>query len=137
MNNLPGNPWKRSGIIARAGVKAGGNYIRHHVGNALPMKSLHQDKETLNRKNALSLIKELSKLRGAALKMAQGLSMDTGILPEEFSEVMNAAQYRVPAMNRSLVRTQFKSAVGSEPEKFFKKFDYEAFAAATIGQVQG
>ena len=135
MNNLPGSPWKRSGIIARAGVKTGGNYIRHHVGNALPIKSLHQDKETLNRKNALSLIKELSQLRGAALKMAQGLSMDTGILPEEFSEVMNAAQYRVPAMNRSLVRTQFKSTVGSEPEEFFKRFEYEAFAAATIGQV--
>ena len=99
MNNLPGSPWKRSGIIARAGVKAGGNFIRHHVGNALPIKSLHQDKEILNRKNALSLIQELSQLRGAALKMAQGLSMDTGILPEEFSEVMNAAQYRVPAMN--------------------------------------
>ena len=62
--------------------------------------------------------------------MAQGLSMDTGILPEEFSEVMNAAQYRVPAMNRSLVRTQFKSAVGSKPEEFFKRFEYEAFAAA-------
>ena len=77
----------------------------------------------MNRKNALSLIKELSQLRGAALKMAQGLSMDTGILPEEFSEVMNAAQYRVPAMNRSLVRTQFKSAVGSEPEEFFKRFE--------------
>ena len=135
MNNLPGSPWKRSGIIARAGVKTGGNYIRHHVGNALPIKSLHQDKETLNRKNALSLIKELSQLRGAALKMAQGLSMDTGVLPEEFSEVMNAAQYRVPAMNRSLVRTQFKSTVGSEPEEFFKRFEYEAFAAATIGQV--
>ena len=45
MNNLPGSPWKRSGIIARAGVKTGGNYIRHHVGNALPIKSLHQDKE--------------------------------------------------------------------------------------------
>ena len=73
MNNLPGSPWKRSGIIARAGVKTGGNYIRHHVGNALPIKSLHQDKETLNRKNALSLIKELSQLRGAALKMAHGL----------------------------------------------------------------
>ena len=38
MNNLPGSPWKRSGIIARAGVKTGGNYIRHHVGNALPIK---------------------------------------------------------------------------------------------------
>ena len=33
---------------------------------------------------------------------------------------MNAAQYRVPAMNRSLVRTQFKSAIGSKPEEFFK-----------------
>ncbi|HJL86372.1 MAG TPA: AarF/ABC1/UbiB kinase family protein, partial [SAR324 cluster bacterium] len=103
MSTLPGNPWKRSGILAKAGLKTGGNYLRHHVGNAIPLKSFHQNKVTLNRKNALSLIGELSQLRGAALKMAQGLSMDTGILPEEFAEVMNSAQYRVPPMNRSLV----------------------------------
>ena len=29
--------------------------------------------------------------------------MDTGILPDEFIEVMAQAQYRVPPMNRALV----------------------------------
>ena len=135
MSTLPGNPWKRSGILAKAGLKTGGNYLRHHVGNAIPLKSFHQNKVTLNRKNALSLIGELSQLRGAALKMAQGLSMDTGILPEEFAEVMNSAQYRVPPMNRSLVQIQFKKAMGVVPEKLFNNFEYDAFAAATIGQV--
>ena len=55
--------------------------------------------------------------------MAQGLSMETGILPEEFAEVMNSAQYRVPPMNRSLVQIQFKKAMGVVPEKLFKNFE--------------
>ncbi len=116
-------------------MSTGGNYLRHYLGNSLPIKNLHQDKRTLNRKNAVSIFKELSQLRGLPLKLAQGMSMDTGLLPIEFLEVMSSAQYSVSPMNRALVRTQFKRNFSEYPENIFQTFDYEAFAAATIGQV--
>ncbi len=135
MKSLSGGALIRSGRFAKAGMSAGGNYLRHYLGNSLPIKNLHQDQKTLNRKNAVSIFKELSKLRGLPLKLAQGISMDTGLLPIEFMEVMSAAQYSVPPMNRALVRTQFKRNFNEYPENLFLSFDYAAFAAATIGQV--
>ncbi len=135
MTDLPTNRFYRSSRIARAGLQASGNYLRHYVGNALPGERFRESKEDLNRKNALSLFRELSVLRGAALKLAQGLSMDTGVLPPEFAEVMANSQYRVPPMNRAMVRAQFQRLFGKPPEALFQSFDAEAFAAATIGQV--
>jgi len=135
MKSLPEGALIRSGRFAKAGMSTGGNYLRHYLGNSLPIKNLHQDKRTLNRKNAVSIFKELSQLRGLPLKLAQGMSMDTGLLPIEFLEVMSSAQYSVSPMNRALVRTQFKRNFSEYPENIFQTFDYEAFAAATIGQV--
>ncbi|MGA1599140.1 MAG: ABC1 kinase family protein [bacterium] len=135
MSEVPTNPLVRGGRIARVGLQAGGNYLRHYVGNAMPGERFRESKEALNRKNALSLFRELSVLRGAALKLAQGLSLDTGVLPPEFAEVMANAQYRVPPMNRAMVRAQFQRIFGKPPEALFRRFDSEAFAAATIGQV--
>ena len=135
MKSLDGSTVFRSGRFAKAGMITGGNYIRHYLGNSLPIKKLHQDKPTLNRKNAISIFKELSQLKGLPLKLAQGMSMDTGLLPIEFMEVMSSAQYNVPPMNRALVRTQFKLNFNEYPENLFQSFEYDAFAAATIGQV--
>ena len=135
MKSLNVDTFSRSGRIAKAGMSAGGNYLRHYLGNSLPIKKLHQDKRTLNRKNAISIFRELSQLKGLPLKLAQGMSMDTGLLPIEFMEVMSSAQYSVPPMNRALVRTQFKRNFNEYPENLFQSFEYDAFAAATIGQV--
>ena len=135
MKSLNVGTFSRSGRIAKAGMITGGNYLRHYLGNSLPIKKLHQDKRTLNRKNAISIFRELSQLKGLPLKLAQGMSMDTGLLPIEFMEVMSSAQYSVPPMNRALVRTQFKRNFNEYPENLFQSFEYDAFAAATIGQV--
>ena len=59
MKSLDGGVFIRSGRFAKAGISTGGNYLRHYLGNSLPLKNLHQDKRTLNRKNAVSIFKEL------------------------------------------------------------------------------
>ncbi|WP_245683956.1 ABC1 kinase family protein [Rhodohalobacter halophilus] len=48
---------------------------------------------------------------------------------------MTKAQYSVPPINRSLVRSIIKKELGNYPEKVFKSFNSEAVAAASIGQV--
>ena len=39
MKSLPEGALIRSGRFAKAGISAGGNYLRHYLGNSLPIKS--------------------------------------------------------------------------------------------------
>ena len=55
MKSLNGGVFIRSSRFAKAGISTGGNYLRHYLGNSLPIKNFHQDKRTLNRKNAVSI----------------------------------------------------------------------------------
>jgi hypothetical protein len=68
--------------------------------------------------NARQVFNEFSKLRGTALKIAQQLSLDQGVLPDEFADVMSEAQYSVPPINKALARSIIKKELGEYPEKF-------------------
>lgn len=134
MSDYPSTPFKRSSRIARTGLKVGTNYAMHHfkrmVGGENPERT-----RKLHHSNARLLFDEFSKLKGTALKLAQTLSLDHGMLPGEFAEVMAQAQYSVPPIGRSLVRQIIKKELGAWPEELFDRFEPEAFAAASIGQV--
>ncbi|MBO6575198.1 MAG: AarF/ABC1/UbiB kinase family protein [Rhodothermales bacterium] len=105
--------------MARSAVGAGGEQARRDM----------------HRQNAQDMFKELSKLRGTALKFAQGMSMDPGLIPAEFIEVMSQAQYSVPPMNAALVRRLVRKALGAPVEELYASFEPNAVAAASIGQV--
>ena len=132
--DFPAGKAARSRIMAKTGLKVGANYARY-----LAKRTAGQDadeaKRDLHTKNAQDLFREFTKLRGTALKLAQSLSMDTGIVPGEFVEVMTQAQYSVPPMNRALVRQRIRQALGRYPEQLFASFEADAVAAASIGQV--
>lgn len=134
MSDYPSTPFQRSSRIARTGLKVGTNYAMHHfkrmVGGDNPERT-----RTLHHNNARLLFDEFSKLKGTALKLAQTLSLDHGMLPGEFAEVMAQAQYSVPPISRSLVRQIIKNELGAYPQELFHWFEPEAFAAASIGQV--
>ena len=134
MNEFPSGKIQRGKILASTGLTVGKNYARYYA-----KRSVTDDRESarrkLNRQNAAAVFKDFTKLRGTALKLAQSLSMDTGVLPDEFIEVMAQAQYQVPPMNRALVRAQIRRELGRTPEALFKRFDDQAVAAASIGQV--
>ncbi|MBO6522184.1 MAG: AarF/ABC1/UbiB kinase family protein [Balneolaceae bacterium] len=133
MSDFPSSKFERSKIIAKTGIKVGTNYAQRYIKKKMGTDG-GEDKE-FHTNNAKEVFKEFTKLRGTALKIAQGMSMDQGFLPEEFAEVMSQAQYSVPPINKALVRTIIKRELGDYPEKLFAKFEPEAFAAASIGQV--
>lgn len=134
--SFPASKLERGKIFAKTGLKVGSNYARY-----LKDRVTKRDedpaarKRALNNQNAQDLYKEFTKLRGTALKLAQSMSMDTGMLPDEFMDVMAEAQYRVPPMNRALVRKRIRDGLGHYPEQVFDAFDGDAIAAASIGQV--
>jgi predicted unusual protein kinase regulating ubiquinone biosynthesis (AarF/ABC1/UbiB family) len=135
MSEFPSGKLERGKILAKTGLKVGKNYARYYAKRSLNGDGDSAARSKLNRQNAAEVFKDFSRLRGTALKLAQSLSMDTGVLPEEFIEVMSEAQYRVPPMNRALVRAQIRRELGKTPEVLFKSFDDAAIAAASIGQV--
>ena len=134
MNEFPSSKYERGKIFAKTGLKVGSNYAKYFVRRAFSGSSPER-KQQLNTDNAQQIFKEFTKLRGTALKLAQSMSMDTGVLPDEFIDIMSDAQYRVPPINRALVRALLKQELGKYPEQVFKKFDARAIAAASIGQV--
>ena len=134
MSDFPASKTARGALFARAGLKVGANYAKYYANRALGGRA-GADKSALHRDNADDLFRRFTQLRGTALKLAQSLSLDTGVLPDEFVEVMSQAQYRVPPMNRALVRRRLRDELGDYPEKLFARFETEALAAASIGQV--
>ncbi|KAK6542405.1 hypothetical protein TWF694_006360 [Orbilia ellipsospora] len=90
----------------------------------------------LNPQNIERLVKTLSKMRGAALKLGQMLSFqDSNFLPPPIqlilSRVQNQADY-MPASQRDSVLT---SNLGADWRSLFSTFDETPIAAASIGQV--
>lgn len=133
---FPSSKMERGKIFAKTGLKVGANYARYLKDRVTKRGDDREArKRDLNTKNAEDLFKEFTKLRGTALKLAQSMSMDSSMLPEEFAEVMSEAQYRVPPMNRALVRKRIRDALGADPMRLFNHFTPDAIAAASIGQV--
>lgn len=134
-NDFPSSKFDRGKIFAKTGLKLGTNYAKRYVKNKAGKKESAEEARQFHSKNARQVFNEFSKLRGTALKIAQSLSMDQGLLPDEFAEVMSESQYSVPPINKALVRTIIKRELGDYPENIFNDFTPNAIAAASIGQV--
>ena len=134
MSEFPSGKLQRGKILARTGLTIGKNYARYYARRPRDANP-ESTRSHLNRQNATAIFNDFSQLRGTALKLAQSMSMDTGVLPDEFIEVMAKAQYQVPPMNRALVRALIRRELGHSPESLFRRFDDTAVAAASIGQV--
>jgi predicted unusual protein kinase regulating ubiquinone biosynthesis (AarF/ABC1/UbiB family) len=86
--------------------------------------------------NTLRLTDGLSHLRGAALKLGQMLSMDTGIiLPGELTTILSRMRDVARHMPPKQLQTVLNAEWGPGWYSRFARFDVRPFAAAFIGQV--
>lgn len=86
--------------------------------------------------NATRVTEQLSKLRGAAMKLGQMISMDAGdVLPPELTDILarlrDAAHYMPPAQLNKVLIAEW----GGDWRRRFKHFEARPIAAASIGQV--
>lgn len=78
----------------------------------------------------------LSEMRGAAMKMGQLLSMDSGeLLPPQLSELLAHLREQAHTMPLGQVAAVLKQAWGDGWENEFSRFSFTPLAAASIGQV--
>ncbi|MCZ4279849.1 AarF/ABC1/UbiB kinase family protein [Kiloniella laminariae] len=82
-----------------------------------------------------TLFKALNQLKGTALKASQILSMEAEILPEGIRKELAKACYQATPLNRALIDKVFRNEFGTGPGEIFARFDKDAFAAASLGQV--
>lgn len=86
--------------------------------------------------NAMKLTKRLSKMRGAAMKIGQMISMDSGdLLPREFADVLARLRAEARHMPYSQLESVLFEAWGEDWPERFAHFNHFPIAAASIGQV--
>lgn len=86
--------------------------------------------------NAARLTNGLAHMRGAALKMGQMLSMDTGlVLSPQLTDILATLRADAKHMPPKQLQAVLNAEWGAGWQKRFRKFDVRPFAAASIGQV--
>jgi len=86
--------------------------------------------------NAKRIADQLAQLRGAAMKVGQIMSMDTGdLLPQEMTDILARLRSDAKSMPLSQLNKVLEDAWGKGWNLKFKQFSFEPIAAASIGQV--
>jgi predicted unusual protein kinase regulating ubiquinone biosynthesis (AarF/ABC1/UbiB family) len=86
--------------------------------------------------NAMRVTEQLSRLRGAAMKLGQMISLDAGdLLPAELTAILarlrDSAHYMPPSQLSQVLTAEW----GKDWRKRFTRFEATPIAAASIGQV--
>ncbi len=130
--NIPTGKVERAGRFVTAGLKVGTNYIKHYTRKLIDPSTT---KDALHQENAEDIYATLSNLKGSALKVAQMLSMDKGMLPKAYTERFAMSQYSAPPLSGPLVVNTFVKTLGKTPAQLYDRFEMKACNAASIGQV--
>lgn len=86
--------------------------------------------------NARRVANQLATMRGAAMKVGQILSMDTGdFLPRELADILARLRSDASYMPTQQLRKVMAGAYGPDWERLFYGFEMKPLAAASIGQV--
>lgn len=86
--------------------------------------------------NAMRLADRLSHLRGAAMKLGQMISMDSGdLLPSELSKILASLRDNATFMPPRQLQQVLKAEWGNDWRSKFAEFQARPIAAASIGQV--
>jgi len=123
----------RWGLLT-GGLAAGvlGEGVRRVVSGA----TLGYSDLVFNDPNARRLLKSLSRMRGAAMKLGQALSMELeGLVPPAFTEILTALQASGNTMTEAQLHRVLGQAWGKGWRTRLASFDEAPFAAASIGQV--
>lgn len=86
--------------------------------------------------NITRITERLSEMRGAAMKLGQLLSMESGeVLPPELANILARLRADADAMPPKQLKSVLSATYGDGFRKQFKSFNTQPLAAASIGQV--
>jgi aarF domain-containing kinase len=90
----------------------------------------------LSEQNAERLAEGLCRMRGAALKIGQMLSIqDESMLPPQLADILQRVRSQADIMPRRQLTAALIKELGDDWQSRVTTFEWEPFAAASIGQV--
>ena len=96
----------------------------------------HVSELILTPNNVKRVADQLADLRGAAMKVGQLLSMDSGdLLPPQLTELLSRLQANAKPMPISQLNHSLEQQWGNDWQQQFSQFSFYPIAAASIGQV--
>lgn len=138
-NNGRAVPSRRSSRLMGLGGMAAGiagsaalNGVKHLASGKRPKAS----DLFLTPSNAMKLTRQLSNMRGAAMKLGQMISMDSGdFLPKELADILARLRASAQHMPSHQLDKVLKTEWGKDWLTRFEHFQTRPIAAASIGQV--
>ncbi len=86
-------------------------------------------------KTARQIKASILEWKGLFIKVGQMISIMTHFLPKAYTEELEGLQDAVPPAPYSEIELRFQEEFGKPPEAFFSRFEREAIASASLGQV--
>ena len=112
----------RIGRVARVGA---------NMSSAVGARVMGADQAALAR----AVRQALGHSKGPLMKVAQLLSTIPDLLPQAYAEEFRKLQAHAPAMGWPFVQRRMRAELGQNWETKFARFEHEAAAAASLGQV--
>jgi len=103
--SIPKHKVTRAAKLVGSGTKIGMSYVKYAARKAL---TGNDDKTQFHEATAIESYKTFSKLKGAPLKLAQMLSMDRNMIPEQYADQFSQALYSAPPLSYPLVVKTFR-----------------------------
>ncbi|KAI7748431.1 hypothetical protein M8C21_007589 [Ambrosia artemisiifolia] len=138
---VPSTPFSRAIGFAGLGAGLAWGTVQESARRIVFGKSESQGNQSalspfLSEKNAERLALALCRMRGAALKLGQMLSIqDESLVPAPILAALDIVRQGADVMPRSQLNQVLDSELGSNWSSKLKSFDYNPLAAASIGQV--
>lgn len=140
---VPSTPFSRA--LGFAGLGAGlawgtlqESAKRIAFGTPVSQNNRHAVSPFLSEKNAERLALALCRMRGAALKLGQMLSIqDESLVPAPILAALDIVRQGADVMPKNQLNQVLDTELGPNWSSKLMSFDYEPMAAASIGQVHG
>ena len=133
---VPSTAISRAAILGSTGISIFSSYVFNSVKTKIVGKSEGDGDFVLSPQDADKLASTLCRMRGAALKLGQTLSIqEDKLIPEVVREAFDKARSFANKMPKSQLDSVMTQSLGENWELKFESFEDDPFAAASIGQV--
>ena len=109
------------------------------AGRTLMGAGIDKAAEKFHRETAKKFVESLAGMKGLPMKVGQMASYIDDAIPEGYRSIYTDAlrdlQTKARPMRWSEIEAVFKKDLGGKPDDYFRKFEREPIAAASIGQV--
>ncbi len=132
----PSSKLSRGTVVGKALLKIGAAHGKGLVKRTLGSRSeSNAHAEQTHEQIADIIFDALGELKGVSVKIAQQVALGMPFLSPVYLERIARSFNSIPPLNKALVRKIVKQELGRYPNELFEKFESDAFAAASLGQV--